>query len=98
LTTWGCSDALDGAALLVTELVTNAVLHARTPVTVDIQFHDDVVRIEVGDESDRLPVAHRGPPDAMGGRGLAMVASHSRAWGVTPLPAGGKRVWFELDC
>jgi anti-sigma regulatory factor (Ser/Thr protein kinase) len=96
LATWGCADMVDSVSLLATELVTNAVLHAHSAVTFDLQLRDDVVRVEVGDQSERPPVPHRGPVDAVAGRGLAMVAAQSQAWGVDRIPGRGKRVWFEV--
>src|SRR6185437_5920709 len=93
------ADALcDVAELLSSELVTNAVVHARTSVELEAAYDDSsILRIEVydrsADEFDRLP---RQPADgAEGGRGLAIVARLACHWGVDPC-SPGKRVWFTL--
>ena len=87
----------DAAALVVTELVTNAVLHGRAPVRVRAARTDDgAVRVEVEDAGADLPVRPRRSTEAMTGRGLALVAALARAWGVESSPRGGKTVWADL--
>lgn len=87
----------DDAALVVTELVTNAVLHGRPPVRVRVTGTDqDAVRLEVEDAGSDLPVRPRGGPDAMTGRGLGMVAALAGRWGVDTPSSGGKVVWAEV--
>jgi hypothetical protein len=82
-------------ALVGSELVTNAVLHARTPLTVTLELQPDRVRVSVSDHS-AAPVAPRHyQPDALTGRGLGVVAAVSRSWGVEPA-TGGKVIWAEL--
>jgi len=53
------------------------------------------VRVEVSDDDSRLPVLAAPDPDALGGRGLAMVDLLASAWGVRE-EAVGKTVWIEL--
>ncbi|QXC63317.1 ATP-binding protein [Aquihabitans sp. G128] len=84
-------------ALLVSELVSNVVLHARTPCELLLTRSPGRVRAEVHDGSDRLP----GPtiqtdPLALSGRGMLLVDAMSDAHGSEPLSGGGKLVWFEL--
>jgi anti-sigma regulatory factor (Ser/Thr protein kinase) len=91
------TDALDTLVLLTSELVTNAVLHARTPVRLDVVMGDEQVMVAVG---DLAPVEQSLEPrhwskDRPGGRGLALVADLSDAWG-TRTHSGGKAVWFVL--
>jgi anti-sigma regulatory factor (Ser/Thr protein kinase) len=87
----------DTMVLLVSELVSNVVLHARTPCTLQIERTGARVRVEVRDGSDRLPAAAaRGDVLAPSGRGLLLVEALSAASGVESEPLGGKRVWFEL--
>jgi hypothetical protein len=82
-------------ALVGSELVTNAVLHARTQLTVTLELRTDRIRISVRDQSS-APIAPRHyQPDALTGRGLGVVAAISRAWGVEPA-RGGKVIWAEL--
>lgn len=86
------------AALIVSELTTNAVLHARTPFAVRLIVNEDTIRIEVHDETDRRPVRRYFSDESASGRGLRLVDELSLAWGVE---AGGdiagKTVWAELD-
>ena len=94
----GVPELSDTMALLVSELVSNVVLHARTSCCLSIIQTPQRIRVEVQDGSDRLPgVRQRSDPLAQSGRGMVLVDGLSAAHGVEPQPAGGKRVWFELD-
>lgn len=89
------------AELGVSELVTNAVLHARTDITLTVRaMPSGRVRIEVTDSSP-LPVQSRPlGAGATTGRGLQLVTAGASAWGIDELPVGagpGKTVWFELN-
>ncbi len=92
---WGLHEANDLAQMLVSELVTNAVLHARTEFTVAVRRIGERVRITVTDGSRSLPQQRRYGSDSTTGRGLRLVASLSADWGVDP-DSGGKSVWFEV--
>lgn len=97
LRTWSLDSFTDDAALLVTELVSNAVSHAGSEVEVSVLLRPDAVRVEVADFSpvgkvEAVPAAD----DAEGGRGLGIVESLASRWGVIT-HADGKTVWFELD-
>jgi anti-sigma regulatory factor (Ser/Thr protein kinase) len=84
------------AALLLSELATNAVLHARSPFTVIARFDGTHLVLEVGDGSQAQPrVGIRDRSDAPGGRGLMLIDSISSRWGILPT-TNGKRVWFAL--
>ncbi|MCU1676787.1 MAG: hypothetical protein JWM93_1545 [Frankiales bacterium] len=83
------------ASLLVTELVTNAVLHARTPITVAIEMRGDGLRMSVEDSSPRGPVVRTYDQEATTGRGMHLVDLLATRWGLEPRP-GGKAVWCEL--
>jgi anti-sigma regulatory factor (Ser/Thr protein kinase) len=89
-------DLVDVAALLASELVTNAILHARTPLSIDVTSGPRGVRIAVTDDSPTLPRVRDHMPGASTGRGLQMVASLADAWG-TDLNGASKTVWFELS-
>jgi anti-sigma regulatory factor (Ser/Thr protein kinase) len=92
---WGCDAFADAARLLVSELVTNAVLHARTDVEVVVRLLRSGVRVEVRDHSTSAPVVRRYQDEAMTGRGLALVDQLASRWGVETRQ-DGKAVWFEL--
>lgn len=89
------SDTLDTIALLVTELVTNAILHARTPLQLTLEARPGSVRICVEDESNEQPAVRRYASDAVTGRGLALVDRLASSWGVDATPSG-KVVWCEV--
>jgi anti-sigma regulatory factor (Ser/Thr protein kinase) len=83
--------------LLISELVTNAVVHARSTVTVDLAVTDDgPVLVRVHDESPVRPIARRHHADRPGGRGLHLLESLAARWGVEQTGTG-KSIWFEVD-
>ena len=88
----------DTAALLVTELVTNALLHARGSFLVEVGVDADGVRIAVSDTSPVLPQRKRHGPEAGTGRGLGLVALLSTGTGCERTVDGPyrKTVWFRL--
>ena len=93
---WGFHEAIPDAELLVSELVTNAVLHARSATVVTIDHDATTVRIAVCDDSPVRPRLRDYGPEAVTGRGLVIVDRLSRRWGVDP-SEGGKCVWFEIE-
>jgi anti-sigma regulatory factor (Ser/Thr protein kinase) len=95
LDTEGVVDRDGTVALLTSELVTNAVLHARTSAIVLVEQRDGCVRVSVKDQSAALPVMRDAPHESATGRGLAIVDALSDRWGFDVV-AGGKVVWFEL--
>ncbi|MFE6506358.1 SpoIIE family protein phosphatase [Nocardioides sp. NPDC057767] len=95
LAEWGLEDVLDDAVLLTSELVTNAVTHAGTPMTVAVVREDDRLRIDVVDQHPTrvLPVgANARPGTGEHGRGLLITSALSTAWGVE-YRKDHKRVW-----
>jgi anti-sigma regulatory factor (Ser/Thr protein kinase) len=95
----GCSSERHHELLLVvSELVTNAVVHARSASQVVATHRRRRVRVEVYDNDVSPPVV-RAPStrDGGGGFGLTMVAAVSDRWGWEPT-ATGKRVWVEARC
>jgi anti-sigma regulatory factor (Ser/Thr protein kinase) len=92
---YGDRVAAHDAQLVVSELSTNAVIHAGTPFSVAVRCDGSVVRISVHDWSSMQPVMRDGKPGAPSGRGLRLIAMVSRSWGVEYGP-DGKTVWAEL--
>lgn len=90
------ASTIDDVGLVVTELVTNAFLHAAPPVTVRVSRADRLVRIEVEDAGHGMPVQVSSTSRSMTGRGLSLVAAVSESWGVSPSNSGGKLVWAEV--
>jgi anti-sigma regulatory factor (Ser/Thr protein kinase) len=92
---YGARVAADDVHLVVSELATNAVIHAGTPFSVSVCCDGTAIRIAVHDRSSREPVIRDWSPAARSGRGLRLVDAVSREWGVEPAP-DGKTVWAEL--
>ena len=89
-------DFADTAALVVSELVTNAVRHAGTELQLTVVADGDVVRIEVEDGSATLPQSRISGLYDAGGRGLPLVEALADRWG-SESTSTGKLVWAELD-
>lgn len=83
------------AALLVSELATNAVKHARSAFSVSVRLGGGPVRVSVRDFGEGEPTERRPAPDQTSGRGLMIVGALADQWGVED-HARGKTVWFEL--
>jgi anti-sigma regulatory factor (Ser/Thr protein kinase) len=94
---WELDDLVDAVTLLVSELVTNSVVHAESEVEVLVRLTPDAARVEVTDSSDTQLVPRDALDSDTSGRGLALVESVARRWGVRPGPSGGKTVWFEVE-
>lgn len=94
---WGLDDDLhQDVAMVVTELVANAVDHAQTSSTVTIGLDDRGLLVTVRDGcADGAPRPRPVDPTAPRGRGLQMVDALAESWGVTPHP-DGKTVWAVL--
>jgi anti-sigma regulatory factor (Ser/Thr protein kinase) len=93
---WGCPEYGDDAALLLTELVTNAALHAKTDIVIRVELGNDHLRVAVTDSSPRQPVVRHYSEQSTTGRGLALVSAVARRWGIEPNPDGTKTVWAEV--
>ena len=93
---WGHSQELaDSIALVVGELATNAVRHARSPFSVLARSDQQVIRISVRDASSVIPELRQVGPAEGHGMGLQMVDALAATWGVE-VTAGGKAVWAQL--
>ena len=97
---WHEGDQVDGAVLMLSEMLTNVLVHtdddALMVVEVDGERGHRKLRVEVSDCTDELP--HRRQPGelASSGRGLVLLEMLAGSWGVDP-QGEGKRIWFELS-
>ncbi|HET9730894.1 MAG TPA: MEDS domain-containing protein [Acidimicrobiia bacterium] len=95
LRAWRLEDVLDDCAVVVSELATNAVMHAHSDFTVTVSRTVDGVRVSVADGDDTAPIAGNTDPWALGGRGLQLVAALAHRWGHLHV-ADGKIVWADV--
>ena len=90
------TDLLEVGELLISEVVTNAVVHAGTQVEVEVSAGPDGLRVEVSDGSRRLPAVRTQATLAGTGRGLHMLEQLVDSWGVQ-VRGAGKTVWFVVS-
>ncbi|HET9772244.1 MAG TPA: MEDS domain-containing protein [Acidimicrobiia bacterium] len=96
LTAWGHADLVDDAAVITTELATNAVIHARTDFTVTIsRLPGGAIRVAVRDASPAPPRPRHARPLSNSGRGLSLVEALATGWGAE-LQTDGKVVWAQF--
>lgn len=93
---WHLETLSDDLALVVSELVTNAVLHGRPPLHLELQADDRRVTVAVADGSPDGPLPRSADCDAEGGRGMPLIDILSAERGVRPQPPG-KTVWAALE-
>lgn len=103
---WSLGHRADDAVLVITELASNAVVHAAPAVASDVPEiglglarHPEHVMLTVSDPGDTMPVF--APPDGSalqeGGRGLCIVDALAEEWGWSPRLPAGKTVWAKLS-
>jgi anti-sigma regulatory factor (Ser/Thr protein kinase) len=99
LSVWSVDSTFaDTVALLASELVTNAVLHAEPPIDLTLDWDDPRLRVEVSDGGNQMPeVITPLPPAGRGGYGLRLVEDLARAWGASRRSPHGKIVWFDIE-
>lgn len=93
---WQRDGAIDRMSLIASELVTNAVFHARTDITVELTAEDGTIHLEVFDRSAGRPVFLDSEPNVPGGLGLPIVEALASSWGMSQRDGGGKAVWAEV--
>jgi anti-sigma regulatory factor (Ser/Thr protein kinase) len=96
LALWDCDDVDEIAGLLTSEVVTNAIRHAGGELVVEVSLQADTLRVSTTDLDPLWPQPIRASPHDSHGRGLLMVDSLARRWGVESRTAG-KVVWFEVS-
>ena len=95
LDAWGLPSLCEYAELLVSELVSNALLHAGTPTQLRL-FRDRMLTLEVADADSHAPSLRRVAEDEEGGRGMHLVNELAHRWG-SRTTRHGKVVWLELE-
>ncbi len=97
---WGVPHAIvERSQLLVSELVSNAVLHGGGPIKMVVRDNDSavgVIRVEVSNNGDGRPVMRRADRDELSGRGLQLIEDLATKWG-TRSGSGRTHVWFEVE-
>jgi len=81
-------------ATMVSEVVTNAIVHARTPFSVSVLDGESAIHVAVEDGSTTVPAGKK--HEAVKGRGLDIINAMADRWGVTS-QLNGKTVWFEVE-
>lgn len=92
-------ELLEVVELLVSELAANCVRHTNSGFEVTVAADSREIRVAVSDHGGGRPTLRHPDPDAVAGRGLALVEMLSSSWGVRANRSlrGGKSVWFSLD-
>jgi anti-sigma regulatory factor (Ser/Thr protein kinase) len=93
----GRDDLADDAATIVSELVANAVMHARTDLLLTVASTGTGLRLAVHDGSSLMPHYTGNNETATSGRGLLIIDQLSAEWGVEPRAEGGKVIWVEIE-
>ena len=90
------AEVLDEAELLVSEVVTNAVLHGAPPITVRVECDGNRLLVSVTDRNPEPARVRDAGPEDVSGRGIRLVDIISDEWGVKPRSGAGKDVWFTI--
>lgn len=106
LLSWGVPDPFDDVILLVSELVTNAVIHARSALDVTVRRAEGATEVMVTDSAPERAVPQAGPlavdtspsrgDERSGGLGLALASAIASSWGVS-YGRNDKAVWFRIE-
>jgi anti-sigma regulatory factor (Ser/Thr protein kinase) len=91
------TDLVEDVGVIVSELATNCIRHARTGFVVTVDGSRDALRVEVTDSGAGVPALRSPGPREPSGRGLQLVQAMSDEWGSAPGPRGGKTVWFTVS-
>lgn len=95
--TSGREDLAEDVAMLVSELVSNGVIHAKTQLRLTVELAGRGIRVALADDSAVMPRFAGADREAISGRGLLIIDRVAARWGVERLPQGGKVVWVEVD-
>jgi anti-sigma regulatory factor (Ser/Thr protein kinase) len=94
--TWGLENLADAAALVVTEMTTNAVLHAHAPITLTATQSETDLTITLADGDSRLPQADQTLASREHGNGITLIGAMADEWGAYR-DAVGKTVWARFS-
>lgn len=93
---WTDEERIEDIVLCVSELVTNAVVHAGSSPRVLVHVRPAVIHVEISDDSEIHPVVRGAKPYETSGRGMSILSAYSDRWGSLRRSGGGKTVWFEV--
>lgn len=96
LASLGIQEEIDLVTLLVSEVVSNAVLHGAAPQAIEVDVSPQMIHVEVSDQAPAEPVVQPVDVARIGGNGMRIVDGLSSAWGVSQHPGNGKHVWFDV--
>lgn len=96
LTEWGCDGIADEVTLAVSELVTNAVIHAHSAASLTLIETSSGIQVRVQDNDPEHPTVRWVAEDDFGGRGMHIVDALSDSWGIEAAPPG-KIVWLDIS-
>ncbi len=91
------ADKIATAELIISELVSNAVLHASTAIIIECLVANNQFRASVSDHDNTLPFVRQAGPSDVHGRGMKVVDALADDWGSLEISTG-KSVWFTLRC
>ncbi len=92
---WGAG-SLDEVTIMTSEVVTNAMVHARSHITLRVRHAGTFGRVEVHDDSTDIPKPQPLDLNRSGGNGLIILDALATKWGVKSTADHGKIVWFEF--
>lgn len=93
---WGVAPP-ENAALLTSEVVTNAMIHVGGSVVLHVWRNGRRAVVEVHDDSSEQPELREPEPGRAGGRGMQIIEALANSWGVIDIHDDGKIVWFEIQ-
>lgn len=96
LTSLGAHDHVEVVTLLVSEVVSNAVLHGAAPRSIMVAVFPEAIHVEVNDNEPTEPVVQPIDAGRIGGNGMRIVEGLSSDWGVRQVDGNGKQVWFDV--
>lgn len=94
---WTDEERIEDIVLCVSEVVTNAIVHADSGPRVLVHVRPAVIHVEISDDTEIHPVVRGAGPQETSGRGMSILSAYSDRWGSLRRSGGGKTVWFEVS-